>query len=236
MRPSETEPIPRDRAVFFSRPITVAYNPSAGVRSLSAQMANDSFDDRATRGGIRLSSYLEIPFLHKRLLMGCLAAAIIAGWLVLLLSPRVYESEAKLMLKVGRESVGLDPTATMGQTLMLQKTQEEEITSALEILGSRQVHETVVERLGTDPILSGYVPGDGTTEQAWIKTQLGWLKNRVSDVANYGLVASGIRDPISDHELAVRELQDTVGIYARRNRRLSRSAVNRRAPRWRSCW
>ena len=54
------------------------------------------------------------------------------------------------MIRVGRESVSLDPTATTGATLMLQKTQEEEVISALEVLNSRHVAETIVDKLGVD--------------------------------------------------------------------------------------
>lgn len=47
----------------------------------------------------------------------------------MLVWPKKFESEAKLMIRVGRESVVLDPTATTSQTLMLQKTQEEEVNA-----------------------------------------------------------------------------------------------------------
>ena len=73
--------------------------------------------------GPSLGDYVELPFRYWRLLAGCVLTSIVVGLLALIIWPRSYESEAKLMITVGRESVGLDPTATTSPTLMLKKTQ-----------------------------------------------------------------------------------------------------------------
>src|ERR1700722_16699062 len=44
--------------------------------------------------------------------------------------PRKYASEAKLFVRLGRESVTLDPTTTTGQMLQVQETRENQINSA----------------------------------------------------------------------------------------------------------
>ena len=85
--------------------------------------------------------------------------AVVTVLLLLIVLPRKYFSEAKLIVRVGRESVGLDPTVTTSQTLMLQKSQEEEINSALAVLSSRKIKELVVESLGVETILGGHLPG-----------------------------------------------------------------------------
>ena len=57
-----------------------------------------------------------ILFRHRRKSAIVFVATIvltIAGYLV---CPRSYVSEAKLFVKIGRESVALDPTATVGAT------------------------------------------------------------------------------------------------------------------------
>ena len=95
-----------------------------------------------------LASYVEILFVHRRLLLSMMCASVILGWFALVAWPRSYMSEAKLMLRVGRETVSLDPTATTSQTLLLQKTQEEEVNAALEILSSRRLAELVVGKIG----------------------------------------------------------------------------------------
>ena len=46
------------------------------------------------------------------------------------------------------KALPLDPTATTGETIMLQKTQADEIASAINILTSRTVLERVAEQIG----------------------------------------------------------------------------------------
>ncbi len=181
-----------------------------------------TWSDTGGQRGSTLASFLEIPFMNKRLIFCCTLLGILLGWALLLVWPRSYESVAKLMVKVGRESVSLDPTATTGSSLlMLQKTQEEEIISALEVLNSRQVSEKVVDALGADAILDGELPqteqqqGEGAGGNAfsqrlelWKTSLTGW----VSDV----LLTAGVKDNISDRELAIRRLQKSVETHTPR--------------------
>lgn len=71
--------------------------------------------------------------------------------------PKTYESEAKLFVRVGRESVTLDPTAASntGQTISYYDSRESEITSVLDVLQSRVIMEKVVDQLGANDILGG---------------------------------------------------------------------------------
>ena len=83
--------------------------------------------------------------LRKIILVFCSIIALAIAFLAI--APRSYTSEATMLMRVGRESVALDPTATTGQTIMLQKTQADEVHSALSILSSRNVLERVVEEV-----------------------------------------------------------------------------------------
>ncbi|MEO2026762.1 MAG: hypothetical protein ABGZ23_12880 [Fuerstiella sp.] len=99
----------------------------------------------------------------------CGAMAIVV--LGLVLCPRKYVSEAKLFVRVGRQNIGLDPTATTGQTIAVHETRENEITSILDILQSRIVLQGVVDKLGTDLILNGSAPQDSPNTSALSETQ-----------------------------------------------------------------
>src|SRR5262245_27952056 len=70
-----------------------------------------------------------------------------------MLWPRTYQSEARIYVRLGRETVHLDPTATTGQTVQLADSREREISSVLELLRSRALYENVVDQLGVDSIL-----------------------------------------------------------------------------------
>lgn len=63
---------------------------------------------------------------------------------------------------MGRESIGLDPTATMGHIVELRTSRETEINSVLRLLSSRAIATRVVDRLGSDKILTEGV------ERTWL--------------------------------------------------------------------
>jgi uncharacterized protein involved in exopolysaccharide biosynthesis len=102
-----------------------------------------------------------VLILHKRRALGFFAIAIALIVTGLLVCPRKYMSEAQLFVRVGRESIGLDPTATTGPTSPVNKSRENEITSVLDIIESRVILERVVDRLGPRLILDG-VPDEAT--------------------------------------------------------------------------
>jgi len=161
-----------------------------------------------------LASYIEILFVHRWLLLSTLLVSCLVAWVALLAWPRSYMSEAKLMLRVGRETIALDPTVTTSQTLLMQKTQEEEVNSALEILSSRQLAELVVGKLGVESVIHGSVPSTETTESSDKSSISQWLSKQLSNVIGFAFTATGIRDKVSDQELAVQKLQKTIAIYA----------------------
>jgi uncharacterized protein involved in exopolysaccharide biosynthesis len=75
-------------------------------------------------------------------------AVVVAG---LVVYPRSYTSEARLFVRLGKESVSLDPTATLSPTLNVGDTRESEINSELEVLRSQVLFEDVVGRVGQIP-------------------------------------------------------------------------------------
>jgi uncharacterized protein involved in exopolysaccharide biosynthesis len=75
--------------------------------------------------------------------------------------PRTYRSEAKLYVRLGRENMGLDATASMGKEISgIQVSREEELNTVAELLRSRAVLERVVDTVGPDTVLnpSGAAP------------------------------------------------------------------------------
>ena len=67
--------------------------------------------------------------------------------------PEVYRSEAKLLVRLGRENVTLDPTVTTGQIININQSYEKEVNLELEILKSRELVENVVDSIGPDAFL-----------------------------------------------------------------------------------
>ena len=50
-----------------------------------------------------------------------------------ILQAGTYRSEARLLIRLGRESVSLDPTATLGQIAQINRTYDWEVNSELEV-------------------------------------------------------------------------------------------------------
>ena len=161
--------------------------------------------------------YLNVLFAHKYLIAFLTLLSALVAWGAVLVWPRSYESQAKLLIRAGHESVSLDPTATTSQTLAMEKSQEADINTALDILSSRHLAEKVVEIIGTQPIMSGRLPKESSGDTPPVaevtssfESATDWAKDQLHEL----LLASGIRDDLSDHELAIRRVQSSLTISA----------------------
>ena len=68
-------------------------------------------------------------------------------------TPKVYRSYAKILLRIGRENVSVDPSV-VGPTIGISRNRENEINSELSIITSRNVIESVIDELGVERILA----------------------------------------------------------------------------------
>lgn len=131
--------------------------------------------------------------------------------MALVSAPRTYSSQAKLFVRVGRESVSLDPTATTGETVPLYHDHDYELNSIVELLQSRGLFEQVVDRVGAQQIL---FPAPWGTAQAPSESTA-WLRRvRLAAEDGVGAAIDWVRrlDPISDRERAIHLLQKSVTV------------------------
>ncbi|MDZ4685324.1 MAG: GumC family protein [Planctomycetaceae bacterium] len=118
----------------------------------------------------------------------------------LLLWPRTYHSQAKLFVRLGRESVALDPTVTTGATIAVSDTREHEINSVMEMLGNRSVLEDVVRVLGADAVL-----GDAPLPEASI------IERRIVATLSGPLTTTlAVARPTPEAEKAIKVLESIV--------------------------
>lgn len=209
-RTTESRPLPAQTA---PRKPSIVYRDRKifrDARNATAEREGSAVDGRS------LFDYMEVPFVHLRLITGLFLLSLLTATVALIVWPRGYESEAKLVIQVGRESVALDPTATTSQTLMLQKTQEEEVNSALEVLSSRQVAEIVVDQIGAEPILEGALPSNSNEDddKHFWRDLLESTKDSATDIADQVLLTIGVKDQISNRERAIRKVINSVDIFA----------------------
>lgn len=131
--------------------------PDAGSLALDPEPVAKE-EEGIPEGSLRYCLY--VLFRHKRkALLFCLGM-LLPLTLHTILSPSVYRSDAKLLVKVGRENVTLDPTVTTGRVMDLPRTRQSEVNSEVEILQSRDLIEKVVDSIGIDEFLTGKRTGE----------------------------------------------------------------------------
>ena len=138
---------------------------------------------------------------HKTIIVLWPLTCLVLGALFYVCCPRKYQSEARLFVRIGRESVGIDPAATAGQTMPLYTAdRKDEVRSAQEVFKSRAVAAGVVDRLGPDVVL-----GHGTKTEGSLITFV---------TKPIGLVTDWIAalDPISERESAIITVERSLNV------------------------
>jgi uncharacterized protein involved in exopolysaccharide biosynthesis len=102
---------------------------------------------------------------HKKKAAGCFIVTMAVTVLITCLMTKAYRSEAKLLVRLGRENATLDPTvmSTNEAVMTIPQSREDEINSIAEILGSRVMLEQVVDAVGPAVILG--VPESETSDE-----------------------------------------------------------------------
>jgi len=136
------------------------------------------------------------------------------------LSPEIYQSDAKLLVRLGRESVSLDPTATTGQVITVGQSRENEIKSELDILKSQDLVEKVVDTIGptaflndSDEIMNKDASPVGSFRRTFNETRQGLrfaLGGAIEPI-------KGLFRPLSDCDKAVLAVMKNLEIEALKN-------------------
>jgi uncharacterized protein involved in exopolysaccharide biosynthesis len=103
-----------------------------------------------------LRDILYVLFLRKKELLIFFGAVFLSVLVYTYLSPEIYQSEARVLIRLGRESLALDPTVD-GPTVALSQSRENEVNSELAIIKSRLLAEQVVDRITPEVFLAAGV-------------------------------------------------------------------------------
>lgn len=129
------------------------------------------------------------------------------------ISPPIYQSEAKLLIRVGRESVSLDPTAGTGQVIGISQQREAEVKSELEILRSHDLVEKVVDAIGPDAFLNASDDANGAPQSS-AAGLIGWLRSLLGGLMR---PLKGLFNPLSDRDLAILGVSESLEIDTQKN-------------------
>jgi capsular exopolysaccharide synthesis family protein len=173
-----------------------------------------------------LRDLLYVLFGHKKkaLAFAILLFAMVA--IATFLRPAVYRSEAKLLVRLGRESVSLDPTATIGEVAHINRTYDWEVNSELEILKNREIVEQVVDEIGPGTLATVDAQKPAPAILRTVKNALAGATNAPKRLVK-GL---GLSQPLSEREKAVRRMLQCLKIQALQNSNVIAVAYKERSP------
>jgi uncharacterized protein involved in exopolysaccharide biosynthesis len=167
------------------------------------------------QGFFSLRDFFYVLFRHKKKIIFFFLAVTIAVALATFLATRIYRTDAKLMVRIGRENATLDPTAATGQVMPVIKSQESEVNSEIEILKSRELAEKVVDTFGPKAILEGFQGQSGEKASSPIKEKLQEFSKSFKEakkaLGNF-LIRLGIYNPLSDRDEAIIEFRKNFAV------------------------
>jgi uncharacterized protein involved in exopolysaccharide biosynthesis len=140
---------------------------------------------------------------HRRKMIGFFLASMVVSLAWIIFAPRTYESTAELYVRLGRESVALDPTATTGPVVQFYQTRDSEINTILQLVESREIVGKVVDQIGPGSILYGLDQASPRGKQSDGRSST-W----------FATLLAPLRDPECDRNRAIRELESRTHIWA----------------------
>lgn len=159
---------------------------------------------------VSVRDVLNILFRHKRKIAAFFIVAVGAVTVfTYFIVDNAYRSEARLLVKLGRENLAVDPSVS-GPTVSLMRDRESEMNSEVAIFTSRELAEELVDEFGVDAILR-----PGGEKKGLLRRILGFAKAPVR-LAKSALVAIGFMEALTPHEEAVRTVMESLSVEAER--------------------
>ena len=167
---------------------------------------------------LNISDILSALFKHKRTILVCVAAGLVAATAVYLFYPPVYQSEAKLLVRYVLERSGIDPIeSARGSAGLGQAASENVLGSEVEILTSWDLAVQAAEAIGPNRLLP-HASGTPSKEAAAMVISSG-LEVTVHKGSNIIFVAYKSHDP----SLATIVLRELVNRYFNKHLEVHRS-------------
>src|SRR5271165_2278078 len=134
--------------------------------------------------------------------LGVMMGAAILTWV----SPRSYSSQAKLLVRLGRENATVDSTTTLGNTpvFAVPPNQENDINSVVEIVKGRVLLDKVVIACGAEAIL------DSQPQRQSTDAKTGAAANALPQAAQNSASQDLFEQKTSRHQLAVNKLAQSL--------------------------
>jgi uncharacterized protein involved in exopolysaccharide biosynthesis/Mrp family chromosome partitioning ATPase len=164
-----------------------------------------------------IQDFVYVIFRHKRKLATFSLAFLMTVTLGTLLLPSIYRSEAKLLVGLGRENVTLDPTATTGRVVDVERSRQSEINSEIEILKSRDLAGMVVDSIGPGVLIKQdqIEDGNASSSSRTIGGEIRSIKKKILSVFTPSSEAAkpkGKSESLKEREEAIQDLMQNLTV------------------------
>ncbi len=114
-----------------------------------------NYDERNEKSYVSsIRDLLSTAFRQKRKILVFFWAVTLTVAVTTFLSDRIYESQADLLMRAGREGVALDPSISSQNAGLIDINLESQLNSAISVIKSRELAETVVRVIGLERFLA----------------------------------------------------------------------------------
>jgi uncharacterized protein involved in exopolysaccharide biosynthesis len=147
---------------------------------------------------------------YRWLILGVFLVVVGGGWAVLqVFFTDLYETKSTLLVKVGRETSEVPATVVNGQ-LFSQGVRVQDINSEVQLLSSRQLVETVVDRIGPEKFRSVIKQPDSPLgyPKYWLRHAARWAKATYKEA----LIQLNIRKRLTEREEVILAVSDALKI------------------------
>ena len=144
---------------------------------------------------------------YRMVILITFLGVVVGAYATLQFMTEQYESQASLLIKLGRENIEV-PTTLQSAGLVATGLRPEELNSEIQILHSRAVIEDVVDQLGPEAFKFAPPPPEGfvQTIKFYLKTTMRWGKRRLNDV----LIFLNLKKRLTDREAAIILLDEAI--------------------------
>ncbi len=152
--------------------------------------------------------------------------------------PREYQSECRLLLRLGRENLTLDPAATLGQdpgiSVPPSPSRENELNSVVEMLTSRALAEHVVATVSAEAILNQQASAgpDSVNSSSLARAMANVAENVQSTAVQAGAWLRSINGstPLTPRDRALDAFEQHLSVWPVRKSNVIRVAYEGRTP------
>ncbi len=194
-------------------------------------MITSSSNRRLSKASFADVCTLESLIRHKWIAVALFLFGMIATGAFLFSRDRNFVSNARVFIRLGRESVTVDPTATAaGSMVQMNDSQKREIQSVIDIFNSNVMYEHIVDEVGVDQVLSFKEDkADQANEQAEPSSWMTSVKAQIPKLRD-ALTTLKLADPVNRRAKAISKLQKQIRIKSEADSNLVAVRVRSESP------